>query len=632
MTDEERLELEQLRTENWRQKKMIDVLVNRVEQNNCHPIEPYAAFQHSVILSDQIREKTEALNATLLDLEQLNAQLIQAKQNAEASHQRFMDAIESISDGFALYDQTRRLVHCNYRFRKFWLDANIDLSQQPITLKEIKTLAQQKGLIVRELPLQHPNEGRVFQQNNDRWVQVSERPTADGGLVMLYTDITLLKQAESERHQAEFHRKLKRSYVTLEKRFEQRTVELQTLNTQLSNEINERERIQNRLQEAKREAEQANESKTKFLAAISHDLLQPLNAAQLFIGSLEAKSTESATQQIVHALSNSVTDVASLITSLVDISKLDAGAITPDKQPFMLGDLLKNLANEFHEQAIASGLQFHYVPTTAKVYSDSLLIARVVRNLVNNAIRYTPNGKVLLGCRRTQSGIRIDVYDTGVGIPNDKQSIIFQEFKRLDARPSFKGTSLGLGLAIVEKIGRVLEHPIALHSLPGKGSRFSITLPYAQHQSQFVPLVTKPTPHPSVFAGKRVLVVDNDEAICRGMQSLLSEWGCQVQTYTSLKYLSPHFRSTQPLDLLIVDYHLDGDEDGLSVAHFLQKQSQTLFPTIVISADRSEKLLTKVRQNHFILLNKPTSPVKLKAVLGHLLATQSHMNLNSDLP
>ncbi|ERM56623.1 histidine kinase [Vibrio mimicus CAIM 1883] len=498
---------------------------------------------------------------------------------------------------------------------------NIDLNQQPITLKEIKTLAQQKGLIVRELPLQHPNEGRVFQQNNDRWVQVSERPTADGGLVMLYTDITLLKQAESERHQAEFHRKLKHSYVTLEKRFEQRTVELQTLNTQLSNEINERERIQNRLQEAKREAEQANESKTKFLAAISHDLLQPLNAAQLFIGSLEAKSTEPATQQIVHALSNSVTDVASLITSLVDISKLDAGAITPDKQPFMLGDLLKNLANEFHEQAIASGLQFHYVPTTAKVYSDSLLIARVVRNLVNNAIRYTPNGKVLLGCRRTQAGIRIDVYDTGVGIPNDKQSIIFQEFKRLDARPSFKGTSLGLGLAIVEKIGRVLEHPIALHSLPGKGSRFSITLPYAQHQSQFVPLVTKPTPHPSVFAGKRVLVVDNDEAICRGMQSLLSEWGCQVQTYTSLKSLSPHFRSTQPLDLLIVDYHLDGDEDGLTVAHFLQKQSPTLFPTIVISADRSEKLLTKVRQNHFILLNKPTSPVKLKTVLGHLLAT-----------
>ncbi|EEY98141.1 sensory box histidine kinase/response regulator [Vibrio sp. RC586] len=621
MTDGERLELEQLRAENARQKKMIEVLVNRVEQNHCHTIEPYAAFQHSVILADQVRQKTEALNATLLDLEQLNTQLSQAKLNAEAAHQRFLDAIESISDGFALYDRTLRLVHCNYRFRKFWLDANIDLSQQPITLKEIKALAQQKGLIIRELPLQHPNEGRVFQQNNDRWVQVSERPTADGGLVMLYTDITVLKQAESERHQAEFHRKLKKSYVTLEKRFEQRATELQNLNNQLNAEINERERIQNRLLEAKREAEQANESKTKFLAAISHDLLQPLNAAQLFIGSLEAKVTDTETQQIVHALSTSVTDVVSLIASLVDISKLDAGAIIPDKQPFMLGELLSNLANEFHEQASANSLKFRYVPISAMVHSDSLLIARVVRNLVNNAIRYTPKGKVLLGCRRTSMGVRIDVYDTGVGIPEDKQTVIFQEFKRLDARPSFKGTSLGLGLAIVEKIGRVLEHPITLHSSIGKGSRFSITLPYAEAQ----PLMDTPTANvilnQNVFFGKHVLVVDNDEAICRGMHALLSEWGCHVYTYTSLKRLPTHFSSTQPLDLLIVDYHLDGDEDGLSAAHFLQQQYSSTFPIMVISADRSDKLLAAVRQKQFLLLNKPTSPVKLKATLGYLLTT-----------
>lgn len=621
MTDEERAELEQLRVENARQKKMIEVLVNRVEQTHGHPIEPYAAFQHSVILADQVREKTETLNAALLDLEQLNTQLSQAKLNSEAAHQRFLDAIESISDGFALYDRTLRLVHCNYRFRKFWLDAQIDLSQQPITLKEIKALAQEKGLIIRELPLQHTNEGRVFQQSNDRWVQVSERPTADGGLVMLYTDITLLKQAESERHQAEFHRKLKKSYVTLEKRFEQRTTELKTLNSQLNDEINERKQIQNRLLEAKREAERANESKTKFLAAISHDLLQPLNAAQLFIGSLEAKITEVETQQIVHALSTSVTDVASLIASLVDISKLDAGAIIPDKQPFMLGELLSNLANEFHEQACANGLQFHYVPISAMVYSDSLLIARVVRNLVSNAIRYTPNGKVLLGCRRTAAGIRIDVYDTGVGIPTDKQTIVFQEFKRLDARPSFKGTSLGLGLAIVEKIGRVLEHPITLHSSVGKGSRFSITLPYAQTHSLVATPSPKTTQNPNVFIGKHVLVVDNDAAICRGMHALLSEWGCHVYTYTSLKCLPTHFCSTHPLDLLIVDYHLDGDEDGLSVAHFLQQQYPSFFPILVISADRSDKLLAAVRQKQFLLLNKPTSPVKLKATLGYLLTT-----------
>ncbi len=208
MSDKQSADVEQLQSdirrlqeENRRKQKIIDSLISRVEQGNSHKIDPYGAFQHSVVLAEQVREKTEELNAALVELEETNRQLTQAKRKTERAQQRFLDAIETITDGFALYDNQRRLVYSNSHFRQFWQDNQIPLSQDS-TLGEIKQLAHDSGLIVREYPYDKNLGGRVFQQADNRWMQVSERETADGGLVMLYTDITRIKQAEADRFEA----------------------------------------------------------------------------------------------------------------------------------------------------------------------------------------------------------------------------------------------------------------------------------------------------------------------------------------------------------------------------------------------------------------------------------------------
>lgn len=634
MSDEAlKRQLEEALLENERQKKIIDSLVRRVEQDNSHRVDPYAAFQHSVVLADKVREKTEELNNTLHELESINRALSLANQKVERAQQRFVDAIESISDGFALYDKDRHLVHSNSRFQQYWLDHDISLDMSSITLAEVKRLAHTKGLIVKELPYSDLHGGRVFQQRDNRWVQVSERRTADGGLVMLYTDITLLKEAESARYEAAISEKLRQSYQTLEKRVQLRTAQLEDLNNQLSKEVTERREIQGRLLEAKQEAELANLSKTKFLAAISHDLLQPLNAAQLFLGSLRAQRLGPPARRLVDSLDHSLSDVESLITMLVDISKLDAGTIRADKQPFALNELLDNIANEFHQIAFESETEVRYVPSKVVIYSDSVLLARIIRNLMTNALRYTESGKVLLGCRRTESGVRIDVLDTGDGIPKDKQKEVFQEFKRLSPRKAENRTQLGLGLAIVDKISGVLGHHISLESELHKGSRFSVLVPYGTVKTTAMP-VPKPKELDASAAlqGCRIWVVDNDNNICMAMKELLSQWGCDVVTAESLAALQVQCDvSSDSVELLIVDYHLDEGKTGLEVAEHVHLNRPHSVPTILLSANRSETLKQQVRESGYLLVNKPVSPVRLKTTIISQLHSNSQPSFQSQV-
>lgn len=621
----------ELEAENARQKKIIDALIHRVEQGSRQRIDPYGAFQHSVILAEQVREKTEELNTTLRQLEARNHALEEATELAERAQQRFLDAIESISDGFALYDSARRLVYSNSRFRQYWLDNHIPLEHERVTLEQVKQLAHQKGLILREMPYssRHPSDrqhGRVFLQRDNRWVQVSERPTADGGLVMLYTDITLLKQAESARLQAAMAEKLRRSHQELEVRVQQRTEELQNLNNTLRAEVEERRRIQTRLLETKQEAERANLSKTKFLAAISHDLLQPLNAAQLYLGSLQELILPDRAAHAVSSLDASLSDVESLISMLVDISKLDAGVVKADKHSFTINQLLDTIAAESQVAAESkeseNQITVRYVSSSATVYSDSQLLARVIRNLMTNALRYTPSGKVLLGCRRLPEGLRIDVCDTGVGIPEDKLSDIFQEFRRLEPQQTHRRTQLGLGLAIVEKIAGVLGHPISVESSVGRGSRFSVLLPYGVKTPLVNPMqLLDAVNRNAVLQGARIWVIDNDANICSAMANILGQWGCEVVTASSRETLSMQ-RDIQRdgVEVLIVDYHLDSEtETGLDIANHINTYRHQAVPTLVLSANRSEQLQQQSRALGYAIMHKPVAPVRLKSTLMRLL-------------
>lgn len=414
--------------------------------------------------------------------------------------------------------------------------------------------------------------------------------TASGevvGIFVLIRDITERRRTAEALHQA---------YQNLEVRVRERTAQLSR---------------------AKQEAEQANLSKTKFLAAVSHDLLQPLNAARLFTSALLEQ--ESANPGLVRSVSHSLDDVENLLGTLVDISKLDAGVIQADLATFALGDLLDNLATEFAHAAGNEGLRLRYRPCSLYVHSDIHLLARILRNLLSNAIRYTPRGRVLLGCRRRGGRIWIEVWDTGIGIAEDKREEVFQEFKRGDVQRPDQDRGLGLGLAIVEKIAGILGHRLQLRSVPGKGSVFAIEVPCSQRSAP--PAEPDPVePLRQRLAGARIWVLDNDAAICAAMGTLLAQWGCRVITALSEQDLARQVAINQDAaDLLIADYHLDAGRNGIDAVAAINAQRKTPLPALMITANYSNELKQQVRERGHTLLHKPVRPMKLKAAISHLL-------------
>ncbi len=848
--------LEQLEQENHRLRRINAALIERVESRSALPDDAYAAFHYSVELAEQVRERTDALNQAMAELKASNRLLSESRQRAETAHQYLIDAIESISDAFVLFDSDQRIVLSNRHFKAFWAQSHTRIISG-MRLAEIRLLAESTGLIVEAYGGQGDGQ-TLYRLRDGRWVQVSERRTRNGGLVILYTDITELKHSESvrreqavaqkshllqravdnlsqgvamvsadgslelwnhrflelcnlgtlparssfaevmsrgdmplltpasrdaegrllqqqeqpladgrvvevrthplpaggfvntftditERYQhaealrqserwirlitdhvpaliaylsaemvyeftnkvyedwyhwprgamlgrtileahGEAHwlrlqlyleralqgeslnfevqevnfrgqeRCLLRSYVpnrdtqgqvvgifvlirditgrkrtaealhqayqNLEQRVRERTSELTALNHQLRREIEERSQVETRLREAKREAEVANLSKTKFLAAVSHDLLQPLNAARLFTSALlEARDPLAATG-LVRNLSNSLDDVESLLGTLVDMSKLDAGVIRPDITTFAVSELLGNLAAEFARLAASEQLQLRFVPCSALVRTDVQLLARILRNLLTNAIRYTRQGRILLGCRWHRQSLSIEVLDTGVGIPEDKLQEIFLEFRRGEPQGGQQDRGLGLGLAIVEKIARMLGHRVRVSSVPGRGSRFSIEVPLSRQL---------PVRHPSVevdavptlterLVGARVWVVDNDAAICAGMRTLLESWGCQVVTALGEEDLARQVDGFHAdADLLIVDYHLDQGHNGIEVVSAVNARRARPLPVLMITANHGNELKQDLKGLGYTLMHKPVRPMKLKTAMIHLL-------------
>jgi PAS domain S-box-containing protein len=413
----------------------------------------------------------------------------------------------------------------------------------------------------------------------------------------------------------------KKNALALQKAHDLLEVGVQERTSQLQTEIEGHRQAQVSLVTAIKQADEANMSKTKFLAAVSHDLLQPLNAAQLFNSSLSEQVNNTSLEPIVNSVDASLSDLENLICTLVDISKLDAGVVHADKSSFRLADLLDNLAKEYQQQAVQYEVNLHYVPTDIIVHSDSVLLARVLRNFLSNAFRYTENGKVLLGCRRKGDNVSIEVWDNGVGIAKEKINEIFQEFKRLKSSKVAFRNGLGLGLAIVDKISKVLNHSIRVDSIQGKGSMFSIQVPIGKidqistHQS-----LPSQTFQSTILAQRTIWVIDNDANICEGMSRLLGGWDCNVITALSLEHLGQQVNVYQDhVDILIVDYHLDNDETGLSTANIINKGRTVSIPTLMITANYSKSLKNEVENTGILLLNKPVKPMKLKTTMLHLL-------------
>ncbi|MDQ7732246.1 hybrid sensor histidine kinase/response regulator [Halomonas sp. SpR1] len=386
--------------------------------------------------------------------------------------------------------------------------------------------------------------------------------------------------------------------------------------------LDELSQVNTRLLAAKAEAEAANLSKTKFLAAVSHDLLQPLNAARLFASALETHSLPETSQMLVSHIGRSLKDVEGLIGTLVDISRLDAGVLHADKAPFAVSTLLDALAEEYRQIAGVRGLALHYVPSSAVVESDLALLARVIRNFLSNAVRYTEQGRVLLGCRRRKEGVEITVGDTGPGIPEQQREAIFLEFRRANQPNGAQSRGLGLGLAIVDRISTMLGQPISLASRPGAGALFSITVPYA---TATVPSVH--STHNAVLSdgaedplsGRVIWVIDDDLAIIDGMQALLGSWGCRVRAAATVSALEAASDGEQPA-VLLVDYHLgDHRETGIELAARLQRRYPGL-AAVVITANHEAEIKRATREAGMHCLLKPLKPLRLRMLLGNLLS------------
>jgi len=406
--------------------------------------------------------------------------------------------------------------------------------------------------------------------------------------------------------------------VTLAEQVRERTFELTQVNEELRREIDERTRMEARLREAKHQAEQANLSKTKFLAAVSHDLLQPLNAAQLFCAALAERVPDSA-QNLMSNISHALDDVESLLGTLIAMSKLDAGVIKPDISSFAANDLLQNLACEYRAVAARSGLRLDFVASRVWLHSDPQLLARIVRNLLSNAIRYTPSGRVLLGCRRKGPFLSIEVWDSGIGIAKERQQEIFQEFNRGEIPANLADRGLGLGLSIVDKIAHMLGHRIRLHSVLGKGSCFAVEVPIASSGERRT--ITQASGSPlERLRGARIWVLDNDASICAGMRTLLEGWGCQVITALSAEDLARQVDNFHTeADLLLVDYHLEEGSNGIEAIRAINARRAQPLPALMITANHSHELKQQVRALGFGLLHKPLRPMKLKTLMSHWL-------------
>jgi PAS domain S-box-containing protein len=401
----------------------------------------------------------------------------------------------------------------------------------------------------------------------------------------------------------------------LERAVSERTAELTQLNWRLREEAAERKLAEREMARAKEVAEQANRSKDKYLAAASHDLLQPLNAARLLVSALRERDMPVYEGDLVERVHLALSGAEHLLSDLLDISKLDQNAVQPDLQTFPVSQLLRSLEAEFQSLAAEAGLEFRIRAQNLYLRSDLRLLSRVLRNLIANAIRYTEEGTVLVALRRRGDRVALEVWDTGPGIPESKREEIFQEFKQLGKTPGKRG-GVGLGLAIVERIARVLGFEVELESREGVGSRFRVHVPLAGEPSE-VERFESSSPAQAEFDRASVLVIDNEPEILVSMRALLEGWGCDVETLTG--YDAQALETMPVPELILADYHLDDGDTGIDCIARLRDHFAQRIPAAILTADRSGETRRLFRDQGLAVLNKPVKPGKLRALISHLL-------------
>ncbi len=538
---------------------------------------------------------------TLPDALQFNRDLLQT-------------ALDQVRDGIAVFDQDMTLTSWNRQFREL-LRLAPKYGQVGVQLTTLlRLIAQQKGLddvttvaFVKDRFARLTASGDTFIDIVDggrRVLEIRSAPMPQGGIVTTFADVTERWAAADA---------LKRTNSELEARVALRTNDVTLMNQKL-------------LAETQR-ANEANQDKTRFLSAVSHDVMQPLNAARLYTHSMLDRLTDAEQIHINKSISTSLDAVEEILTAVMDIARIDIGRMQPEMTMFPLQSIFDQLKVEFAPLATARGLSLTVMKTSLWVRSDRRMLRRVLQNLVSNALKYTRRGGVVLGARRRGANepgvvglgsVVLQVTDTGTGIPDSMRHVIFHEFSRLPNSEAEK-MGLGLGLSIVDRVTRLLGHDVGVASIVGRGSTFTVVVPRAPALATHVILPTvqpRQAPVRSVFDGVSVLVIDNEPAILDSMRTLLTGWGCTVHTAIGIKAaLDVLFSGDVQPALVFADFHLD-DGNGLDAVSAVRVRLGANIPAAIITADTSADLARDARLFGCALLRKPVRPAQVRSLVN----------------
>jgi PAS domain S-box-containing protein len=557
-------------------------------------------FAGAIGASSARRVLTTALRGRGLDLDEVVALLDETSQALRFNRELLEATLDNISQGISVVDAEMRLVAWNRRYLELF-DYPRGMVYVGCPVAHLIRWNAERGEcgpgeveahVHRRIEHMIQGHPHVFERvrADGRVIELRGQPMPGGGFATTFTDITEYKRNEQALIDAKVH---------LEQRVEERTAALSAaLRAQ---------------QEAKREAEQANASKSRFLAAASHDLVQPLNAARLFVSALSSQPIEPVeAADLVERIHSSLSNAEELLDSLLEVSRLDSGALRPEPVAFAAREFCAALYTPFAALAESRALELRLHCADLNLHTDRVLLRRIVQNLLSNALRYTRHGGVLLAVRRRGGQALIQVWDTGPGIPPDQAARAFEEFQRLDPPSPWGEQGLGLGLSICERIARLLGLRLSLHSRPGRGSLFEVTVPLAL-AAQPLQTITS-VQLSSMHCDLQVLCVDDDQGNLDGMAALLGRWGARVDLATDLETALGCVARTRP-DLLLVDYRLGDELDGFAVMQILARDLTPEPARALVTAENRPEVLTRARDLGVPVLNKPLRPAALRALI-----------------
>ncbi len=505
---------------------------------------------------------------------------VEARRRAEAAEARLIDAIESLSEGFALFDSDDRLVLSNQTYREVSKEKSHyvvpgvkfeEIVRQNVANGYVPGLEDEEAAeawIHRRLA-RHEVAKSFIQQDwaDGRSLLITERRTREGGITTVVSDVT-------------------------------------------------------ELQGARAAAERANDAKTRFLAAASHDLRQPLHAIELFVAALEATVEDDEAHELVADIREASEAAGRLLNALLDISELETGQLEARIEAIPVQRILEGLLRVYGQQASERGLTLRMVPCSQAVHSDPVLLERILSNLLSNAVRYTESGKILLGCRRRGGKLRIEVWDTGPGIPDAERTTIFEEFHQLDNSARDRRKGVGLGLSIVRRLACILGHEIILDSAPGRGSVFTVEVSLAEVAESEV--VAEKARDDFAIEGLKVLVVEDDIQSQKGMSLALGIWGCNVRVASdceeALDLIASDWAS---VDLIVADYRLPKNVNGVEAAKQLRTACGRDVPVLIVTADQGSGPRSEIAAEGFRSLRKPVRAEHLQASLADLLTGEN---------